>query len=387
MSYTLAFALRRTIPVTLRAESDGDGPNGLEQVLAYVDASRGEACIEPLDPSGSIIARGAFSILVAPSRSWDVRALTQAIHFLHLPAGGPIEQIKYLLAHDERIAYVEELSTVSRADEFSLEPALAPVLKKQWALAHCGFSADAWADLERGDPPGVIAVIDAGPSTFKGNPIPGVREIPLGTSTADHAAAVLSLIAPHANGSTTYGYSGAVVDYYNVFNSTDIINQKHWCTALTLASKAETAVINMSFCAATLPQCVADAMTACRKMGILLVAGMGPTPFPAQYGGVIAVGGADNHDGRSANSPEGEHMSLCAPAIEIDTIYGPLPGTSFAAPMVTAAIWLARHRRSDLTADNILDRVLQSAVNPKHLPKREVGFGRIDITRLRANLK
>src|SRR4051812_31309303 len=99
MRFNLAFAFSRSKPVALRPEKD-EASNGLEQVLAYVDSSGGEACIQPLDPSGSVIARGAFSTLVAPSK--EPEGATQAIHFVHLSAFAAVERIKYLLAHDER---------------------------------------------------------------------------------------------------------------------------------------------------------------------------------------------------------------------------------------------------------------------------------------------
>jgi len=92
--------------------------------------------------------------------------------------------------------------------------------------------------------------------------------------------------------------------------------------------------------------------------GCILVAASGNSGLEEQYypacmPGVIAVG-AVGADGRPTRfSTRGEHVSLCAPGVDIPTLalrgYGRQTGTSFAAPFVTAACALLAARAARLS--------------------------------------
>jgi subtilisin family serine protease len=70
--------------------------------------------------------------------------------------------------------------------------------------------------------------------------------------------------------------------------------------------------------------------------------------FPACLPGVIAVGAVDAHDHPATFSTRGGHVAICAPGTAIPVVgidgYQRMSGTSFAAPLVTAACALLMAR-------------------------------------------
>ncbi len=70
--------------------------------------------------------------------------------------------------------------------------------------------------------------------------------------------------------------------------------------------------------------------------------------FPACLPGVIAVGAVDAHDQPASFTTRGAHVALCAPGTAIPVVglngYCTMSGTSFAAPLVTAACALLMAR-------------------------------------------
>jgi hypothetical protein len=199
------------------------------------------------------------------------------------------------------------------------------------------------------------------------------------------------MVAPHGNGTTAFGCCSAHVDLYNVYDATGSADKTAIARALMDSAKRNVVVVNMSFTLNTVPDFLDAAIQACVAKGILLVASMGgiaapDAVFPAKHSSVLAIGGTTATDDRHNQSLTGDYMFLAAPAENMQTFNGPWNGTSFAAPMVTAAIWLARRRRPDLSADEIKKVLARSGVNPKNLKQSEIGAGRLDMTKLAAQL-
>ena len=64
--------------------------------------------------------------------------------------------------------------------------------------------------------------------------------------------------------------------------------------------------------------------------------------------------------------------------------YKYLSGSSFAAAMVTAAVWLARRKKPGLTPGDVRELLRLSAYRPDGIPGHdsEIGHGRLDMRRL-----
>jgi hypothetical protein len=124
--------------------------------------------------------------------------------------------------------------------------------------------------------------------------------------------------------------------------------------------------------------------------------------YPATRSDVIAVAGTETHDLQLPDSDSGDHVWIAAPGEDIVTVVskddlGTRNGTSFAAALVTAAVWLAKSANSNLRPDQIR-RVLGETADHEQVepgsPKSPweappsghwndgVGCGRLNVSRL-----
>lgn len=126
-------------------------------------------------------------------------------------------------------------------------------------------------------------------------------------------------------------------------NSTDaiVIQAIDWA----VANGAK--VISMSFGHSEFSQTLKDAIDDAWNQGVVLVAAAGNTAgtakmYPAAFDNCIAVGATDGNDRRAGFSTYGSWVRLAAPGVNILSLtpgnhYTHMNGTSFAAPMVSAA--------------------------------------------------
>ncbi|RRR84716.1 type VII secretion-associated serine protease mycosin [Streptomyces sp. RP5T] len=127
---------------------------------------------------------------------------------------------------------------------------------------------------------------------------------------------------------------------------------------------------------------------------VLIVAGAGndgrgpDLPFPANAAGVVAVGGVDESGKYWPNSNYGPKVMLTAPATRIVTAGAPGnrlrigDGTSDSTAFVSAAAALLRSKFPDLTAGQVANRLVRTAVLPASekglsLPDEKYGYGTI----------
>lgn len=122
------------------------------------------------------------------------------------------------------------------------------------------------------------------------------------------------------------------------------------------------------------------AVKACIKHGISVVVAMGEYAassdlewFPAVTDGVIAVGASDYNDLRFPDSDVGHHVWIAAPGEDILTVvnsddFGSRSGTSFAAALVSAAVWLSLKADEELKPDLIREALGNSANSKRVLP-------------------
>ena len=163
-------------------------------------------------------------------------------------------------------------------------------------------------------------------------------------------------------------------------------------------------VINMSWGAAGgYSRYEQDAMTyAAVNRDAVLVAAAGNTNadllfYPASYEHVLSVSGVRSTDEKSPNATFSHRVDLVAPGISILTTYGyhgptssgpadadyiAVGGTSFAAPLVSAAAALLRLRFPQYTAAQVGAQLRQTTDNIDGLPANAAWAGRLGTGRL-----
>jgi subtilase family protein len=243
----------------------------------------------------------------------------------------------------------------------------------------------------------VDAQLDPTHPEFAGGNITTISQFPV---TIAHGTATASVAAAPVNGVGIVGlWPGARA--LNVPLPPDIP-----CTTaanqIAAAINAGAAVINMSYGSASIcyPEYVALQFAVAR--GIVPVAAAGnefnegnPLEFPASLPHVLTVASLDRNS-RSSNfsnasaaidlsAPGEDIMTAVPPALDEDGVqdgYEIQSGTSFAAPMVAAAVAWVKAVRPDLTGDQVNQAVRLSAVDlaPGGWDQN-TGFGRLSVAR------
>jgi hypothetical protein len=283
---------------------------------------------------------------------------------------------------------------------------------RQWALHRCGFP-DVWPALDTGPDPGEIAVIDRGEKGLNHRELDGRishKPWPSSSSRAAHAASVAAVIAARrddhegdADGRMD-GCCSARVRVYSAWDSNERFDLEAIRAALFEVARLKLPVVNLSL-RISLPnqRDLDDAIDACVRNGVVVVAAMGSGNdpddgpiYPAANPNVIAVAATNMEDRAASGSNSGEHVWVSAPGESILTVIGDGPfdyrylsGTSFAAAMVTAAVWLARRKRPDLTPGDVRELLRRSAYRPDGIPGHdcEIGHGRLDMRRFEELLR
>jgi hypothetical protein len=311
-------------------------------------------------------------------------------------------------AYRQRPAYQRTSPTIPRTytvaagprRENASELIAAANTQKQWGLIRCGFpQVRQRLDLSSSAPsPGCIGMIDIG--SARKHPalancidqcVPPTHGKP---SIADHADSVAAIIGARGNGMD--GCCSAGVVLYNVWTRNDGLDQRALYNALHDVIEARLPVVNLSIWLEDEDPELASLIAECERKGIVVVAAMGnsgnngQTFYPAAYPGVIAVAATNAADDRQIDSTVGDWAFIAAPGEDILTVVGELgfdrfTGTSFAAPCVSAAVWLAKRNnpfKEPLTNPQI--RWLLSYCVDKRERERspEVGWGRLDVTKL-----
>lgn len=91
-----------------------------------------------------------------------------------------------------------------------------------------------------------------------------------------------------------------------------------------------------------------------------------PTPYPAAYPGVLGVGAIGPDGARADFSQVGPYVDVVAPGVEVLTAvpgggHRLRSGTSYAVPFVSATAALLREYRPDLSARQVMERLLATA--------------------------
>jgi len=237
-----------------------------------------------------------------------------------------------------------------------------PLQGQEWWLADIG------ADKVAPPGPGVpITIVDSGVDPthpeFAGRPnttflndqtVTGVEEF--------HGTAVASVAAAPANGIGIVGvYPQAVLQSWDASPVSSIVDFSV-VEGISTAAQHCPGVINLSFSGAQPDPLLEDAILGAVHNGCLVVASAGnngqqgsPVSYPASYPHVLTVGATDESDTVLPFSSLSPSLDLAAPGVDIvgavplshdpSGYQSGLAGTSFSAPIVSAAaawVWTVR---------------------------------------------
>ncbi|MHB8470492.1 MAG: S8 family peptidase, partial [Gaiellaceae bacterium] len=271
-----------------------------------------------------------------------------------------------------------------------------PLATQEWYLADVGAT-------QAVDPgPGVpITIVDSGVDASH----PDFADRPNTTYLDDqtvngreefHGTAVASVAAAAANGVGMVGvYPDAALQVWDASPISQIVDFSA-AAGIGLAAQHCPGVINLSFGSLSNDPQLYDAVLVAQHAGCLVVAAAGnagqngnPATYPADYPHVLTVGASDQQDRVASFSTQGPTIDVVAPGVDIlvavplsrdPSGYETDSGTSFSAPIVSAAaawVWTAR---PTLTPSQIFE-VMRRSARDIGTPGRDdqSGFGIVDI--------
>ncbi|WP_234331785.1 type VII secretion-associated serine protease mycosin [Streptomyces sp. NRRL S-455] len=272
---------------------------------------------------------------------------------------------------------------------------------KQWVIDVMDFKK-VWSESQGQGT--TVAVVDSGVDgnqpdltgqVLKGKDVTGGGDAQ--NDTDGHGTGMASLIAGHGHGpnnaSGVIGLAPRAKILPIKAADNDEYNDKQWAEGVRYAVDQGADVINMSF-ADSLAQPGsegANAIQYAQQHDVVVVASTGNDgaaglEYPAKLPGVVAVGAVDESLRIWAKSNFGEGVTLTAPGANIvraDTSqsngYGEADGTSDATAYVSATAALVRAKYPDLTAGQVINRLIKSATlldhDVKKTPDEEYGYG------------
>ncbi|GGZ39386.1 S8 family serine peptidase [Streptomyces poonensis] len=273
------------------------------------------------------------------------------------------------------------------------------IREDQWALE--ALNTDAVWKISQGS--GVtVAVIDDGVNAahidLQGNVLEGKDFMDGGSTTPnpgdDHGTAMASIIAAHG-----HGVNDGVI---GLAPRAKILPVREFGTdgpgldvSIRYAVDAGASVINVSQCFDSTDQSdldkTSDAVAYALSRDVLVVGGMGNDGdsskcYPAASPGALGVGAVKNDGQIWEDSNSGAHVLLSAPGTNIVSAkgvgngYRAGTGTSDSTAYVSAAVALLRSEFPDLTAGQIVNRLVETAALPESeeglsLPDEKYGYG------------
>ncbi len=281
------------------------------------------------------------------------------------------------------------------------DPAAVP-----WAVAASGVDGLAGVADGTGE---TVAVIDSGVSplvTFGHRVLHGhdlLGSTDARTDCVGHGTAVASIIAAApTNGIGFRGLAPAaeilpvrVTEAELVGNeaSGDATTAAGLGDAITWAVDHGADVLNISVVVGTDDRTLRLAVARAIDKGVVVVASVGnshndsgpdPTPYPADYPGVIGVGSIDSSGERSGTSEVGDFLDVVAPgggvtADRLPSGLAAFDGTSFAVPYVAATAALVRQEFPGLGPDQVAARIFATTDRPPiGASPKDYGHGIVD---------
>ncbi|MFJ5535369.1 type VII secretion-associated serine protease mycosin [Streptomyces sp. NPDC093261] len=273
---------------------------------------------------------------------------------------------------------------------------------KQWVIGVMNFQK-VWSESQG---QGVtVAVVDTGVDAsnpdlvgqvLQGKNVTGSDEDPH-RDTNGHGTGMASIIAGHGHGEgSTSGVIGLapkakILPIKAGDNSEDV--DEHWPAGVRYAVDHGASVINLSFkdSLARPGSDGAKAIEYAQQRDVVVVASTGndgsaEVDYPGKLPGVVAVGAIDQSLKLWDNSNYGAGVTLTAPGVKIveadpsqPSGYSEGTGTSDAAAYVSATAALVRAKYPNLTAGQVINRLIKSATfldhDAKETPDEEFGYG------------
>jgi hypothetical protein len=255
-------------------------------------------------------------------------------------------------------------------------------------------ATQAW-DVTTGDPSVVIAIVDTGlrnVSDFAGQTVPGwnVTDNTGDTSTnagvhGTYVAGVAGLALGNGMGNAGFCPNCKIMPVQAGTDSgaydSDLAN------GITWAADHGARVINLSWAGTASSSLLTDAVAYARNKGAVVVAAAGNTNcdcpnYPAATAGVIGVAGTTNTDTKQGDSNYGSWVSVAAPEGNMTAWpvmngapgYGPVGGTSLAAPVVAGIAGLVFSYQPTLSGTAV-EQAIESSTVPMPF---SVKYGRVD---------
>ncbi|WP_328878858.1 S8 family serine peptidase [Streptomyces sp. NBC_00299] len=246
-----------------------------------------------------------------------------------------------------------------------------------------------------------VAVVDSGVDAthpdLTGQVLPG-KDVNGGDAQKDadgHGTGMASIIAGHGHGQgNSAGVMGlapkAKILPVRASNGDEISTS--WPDGVRYAVDQGAEVINLSFNDSTAypGSKAAKAIAYAQQHDVVVVAGSGndagTVNYPAALPGVVAVSGIDKNLDFWSKSNSGKGVILAAPGVDIPRVdpaspggYAMADGTSDATAYVSAIAALVRSKYPDLTAGQVINRLIKSASFLQHegkkAPDSELGYG------------
>ncbi|MDF2269972.1 type VII secretion-associated serine protease mycosin [Streptomyces coacervatus] len=216
---------------------------------------------------------------------------------------------------------------------------------------------------------------------------------------AGHGTGMASIIAAHGHGAgNSSGMIGLapkakILPLRTYQKKNDKNPDEAWSAAVRYAVDQGAKVVNLSFGAdgGKTSSVGRDAIAYAEAHDVVVVAAAGNTGSvaieePAALPGVVSVGAVDKEANRWSGSNSGKGLTLMAPGVEVlsaDTTESPKyslsNGTSDATAFVSATAALVRAKYPNLTAGQVVNRLIKSASflghNGLKAPDEDYGYG------------
>ncbi|MEU4302910.1 type VII secretion-associated serine protease mycosin [Kitasatospora aureofaciens] len=276
------------------------------------------------------------------------------------------------------------------------------IRSSEWPLDAEHFKADRVWEISRGAGT-TVAVVDSGVSAshpdLAGQVLPGASLIGDGddgrtdTSGESHGTAIAGIIAGTGGPAPGGGMTGLAPDAKILpvrVSTGPQVSAAMVARGIVWAADHGAGVINVSLGAPEPDPLLKQAVTYAMGKDAVVVASAGnegdqgnPPMYPAAFPGVVSVSGVDETGSFWNASESGRGIVVAAPAAEIYSTnnqgrYVKADGTSYAAAYVSATAALIRSAHPDLTAGQVIRRLITTTVERKSHPDPKLGFGRID---------
>jgi len=260
---------------------------------------------------------------------------------------------------------------------------------KQWPLQAYDAASKIWPiTTGKGQ---IVAVIDTGFRTshvdLVGQFLPGKDFAPSSyneAANASHGTMMASLIAGHGHGPDDadgiMGLAPGVKILPLTVDVQDKDNDEEIAGAIRYAVGHGAGVINVSLGNIMASDFEQSAVAYAEAHDVVLVAASGndgieADNYPASYAGVVDVSGTNQDGSIWADSDYSPHIVLVGPGSNVlgddsgtDTQYELGNGTSGATAYVSAAAALVRAKFPDLTAGQVINRLIKTAIDPEAKP-------------------